>query len=51
MVHAGARVQKMAQPCLWVTTSPKSATFHRSQDTSEGEVGCLAILACLRIQQ
>jgi hypothetical protein len=45
VAHAGARVPKMAKRCFWVTTSPESATLLQSQNTSEGDAGCLATLA------
>jgi hypothetical protein len=43
--HMLVHVSKMAKCGFWVTTSPKSATSLRSQNTSEGDAGCLATLA------
>ena len=45
VVHAGARVSKMARRCFWVTTSPEFATSLHRQNTSEGDAVRLASLA------
>ena len=45
MAHAGARVQKMANRCFWVTTSPGCATPLHRLHTSEGDVRYLATVA------
>ena len=48
MVHAGARVSKMAKYCFWVTTPTRSATSLHGRDPSEEDAGYLAPVAYRR---
>ena len=42
MAYAGVRLSKMVKHRTWVTTSPGSADFLLSENTSEGQIGSLA---------
>ncbi len=45
MAIAGSCVSTMEKPCLWITTSPESATFMYTQNTRKEHPGRLAGLA------
>ena len=45
MAIVGSCVSTMEKPCLWITTSPESATFLYTYNTRRGHIGRLASLA------
>ncbi len=45
MTIAGSCVSTMEKPCLWITTSPESATLLYTGNTCKGHTGRLASLA------